>query len=1242
MIHERPDVTPVDNPSVSTRAIVAPRWRRALVLLGGLVALVVWQSTFFRHGYPDTTLQSEYRLEASAGHLDWQQEFVYFLYYLNLFPVASISRTTPDYSVEGARRMIAEQGHTLVMDRYWTIRYGELAKTYLYLPHVWLKGKPVRPRMLHANAVGFTVALLVLFTAFWYVEQTTLGVVLVVLMGSNPFQVNQVYATNNVLGWPITVTLLLLALHVPLIAGRLRRFSVIIGLALLSGAILGTVRQVRTEPVLVFVAVAGVYLAATHLRSWIRLTAVVLLGVTVIATSSAWTGFFEGKYRQAYTVVKAAGGHVYDGPRYPHHFFWHALSCGLGDFDRKYGYRWSDTRALSYAWPILQHRYDYRPVGYPPLAPRVLDLLTFGVYWDRGRQYVKTPFEIPEYIEIVRNKVLGDIVHDPLWYASILGRRLARILTQSTPPTVALGNGWFVSLPGRAVWGYLAVVVALALLRRRAWFGLKLIAFTVPLAGTALLVYSGGGTALYSVAHLVAFAIAAAAVIDAVRRRPRLGIVLVVGKQILAWPETVRGVVTSFGKPGKSEPQLAPRAISARFTAAVVAIGLLFVLAGWTVAQRIVPPASAGVTYKGAPDLAILRFENQTWNERLAWLGDAVGELVATEMAHAGVRVIGPDAVDYLDPDLVWWGPYSVLSVPRALALNVVADRTGAERLLLGRVYSGPKGLLVCATLFAAQTRGASGPEHCEPVNGHQLSEVSRRLAATLRPIFGVSGTPGPAIRSASDHGDALRLYTEARRAVRRQMWGEATRLVADATRDNAGFLEAEMLQARLRARWQPLDREALGVLTGTTDLAEALTRLRATLSSNSDQTDLRLDLGRILVALELYDEAEEVLAPLQRTPGSPTEAFGLLAESASSRGDLGRAYQVLLEYQWRSWQEPRGISLLAEHLIRWQDLRGASLSLENAEKERVHHAEAEVTLDDLVRAWRVRALEDEWSAAQEQASRMVHVDDPRAEGVGDLYLARGYLFQGRSRLASALAEEAAFRLARQDLDPAPAVRMAVDIRLDEGDVAGALGVIKRAGPASASDPRVALLETIALQKAGRLIEAHATRKRLGEQLSQIPGPTGMRLLHLLDGKLALMRGDTSAALRSLSQAESLLPARGFCGDHVPVWYALAQANLAAKDSRQAGVWLQRIVGAGYERLCWPIPYARSFSLLGRIAAADNHNDKAARSFEQFLALWGDGDLAATETRQAREFLDPERSLVSAPGRNSAGSQTGR
>lgn len=55
--------------------------------------------------------------------------------------------------------------------------------------------------------------------------------------------------------------------------------------------------------------------------------------------------------------------------------------------------------------------------------------------------------------------------------------------------------------------------------------------------------------------------------------------------------------------------------------------------------------------------------------------------------------------------------------------------------------------------------------------------------------------------------------------------------------------------------------------------------------------------------------------------------------------------------------------------------------------------------------------------------------------------------------------------------------------------------------------------------------------------------------------------------------------------------------------------------------LCWPIPYARSLAQLGRIRAADRRDDEAAEGSEHFLALWGDGDLGATERSAAITFL---------------------
>jgi tetratricopeptide (TPR) repeat protein len=313
----------------------------------------------------------------------------------------------------------------------------------------------------------------------------------------------------------------------------------------------------------------------------------------------------------------------------------------------------------------------------------------------------------------------------------------------------------------------------------------------------------------------------------------------------------------------------------------------------------------------------------------------------------------------------------------------------------------------------------------------------------------------------------------------------------------------------------------------------------------------------------------------------------------------------------------------MADHLTAWGELGQAEEKLDETRQSRSHRGMAPVTIEDLIRRWRIHALENDWVQARQHAFDMMHLDDPRAAGMGTLHLARGYLFEGRSHVAGALAEEAAFRFAQNHQDAADAISTAVEVRLGRDDAVGALELIReaRAGGASPLDRRVAFWEPIALARIGRWAEADRARNRLGERLHQIPGPSGQRLARRLDGELSLQRGAARQAVSSLTEAARLLPPRGFCGDHVPIWYALARAHLTSGDAGQAEAWLEKAAGASWERLCWPIPYARTLALLGRIRAAAGRPDQAAEVYERYLALWGDGDLDAADRDEARQFL---------------------
>jgi len=486
-----------------------------VLLVAGVLAIFQWQQVFMRHRAWEGTLRSTYVLGASGGILGWQQDFLYFLYYLNLFPVATVTEEPLERSREAAERFFQTRGETLVMDRFWTIRYGDLLKTYLYLPDAYRLGGPAeRPLMVLANAVPWVVALVALYVAFWREGHAILGAILVLLLGSNPFQVSEVFARSNVFGWVITTGVLALALNLGFLTGR-RPSKVAIGLVpIATGLLLATVRQIRTEPVLIGASVVLAYLTARPLGLATRALLVALLAASFSLGSLAWGSYFDAKFREAYVKVKAVGGHPYDGPRHLHHFVWHALWCGLGDFDTRYGYAWDDTQGMAYALPIMRAR-GFEPVGHPRLERRPFDALTLGVYWDRGRQYARTPFEVPEYIEVIREKVVHDITHDPVWYLTILAKRVQRLVIETTPPTVARGDGRAASLPRSVVWGLLPFGAAAVAWRARSHFLLKLLLFLTPLASTALLVYSGQGTTYYSVTHLVAFALGVAWLLEA-------------------------------------------------------------------------------------------------------------------------------------------------------------------------------------------------------------------------------------------------------------------------------------------------------------------------------------------------------------------------------------------------------------------------------------------------------------------------------------------------------------------------------------------------------------------------------------------------------------------------------------------------------------------------------------------------------------------------------------------------------
>jgi len=478
------------------------------------VLLVAWQFHLFKSNLPDT-----FSLSASSG-LHAQKKFLYYLYYLDLFPVASTDSgrdyqfvvgpdavpVEPDrliYDSAAARQTVATRGNTLVMEWGHTIRTGGLLETYLFLPDAWRLRSPQHAEVRITNGAMFLVSLLLLYSSAWYCGAPVFGSVLVALLGSNPFQLFEAYRRENVFAWVITSFCLVLALSLPLLLRVKVRTWYLFAAPLGTGLLLGTVAHIRPEPLFaLLVALLAVVLAARPWRYRLLMSAIQVAGL--LLSQRSWHAYFQHKSAEAASTLRQAGGHVYTGVRDPPDIGWHVIWKGLGDFDRSHGYVWDDAAAITYSQPVLAERYHIDLPWWWGVKGKEDRAREAGDYYDTAGVYYRIPWEAPHYAEVLREKVLRDIASEPLWYLEIIGRRVSRILVDTTPARLTAGPDWFVPVPFS---GLAALAFALAFVVARWTTGLKLLACSAATSLSALLIYSGGNIPYYGVFHLVALAL---------------------------------------------------------------------------------------------------------------------------------------------------------------------------------------------------------------------------------------------------------------------------------------------------------------------------------------------------------------------------------------------------------------------------------------------------------------------------------------------------------------------------------------------------------------------------------------------------------------------------------------------------------------------------------------------------------------------------------------------------------------
>ncbi|MFI5308083.1 MAG: hypothetical protein ACHQ53_12055 [Polyangiales bacterium] len=487
------DRAPDTSHSSAPRAAMGP-WQRRLLVLLALAALSGWQISIFRGPF---TFDPAYAIpSATTTTAPYLREFFYLYHYLGLFPVAVLAPGTAE-SAKQAERNLRAGGQNVVNEITNEIRRGENGRMWLFAPDAWLKGTAKGTSLRPGKLMFQLAAVLALFSGGVLARRPWLGLLLALLFGSDPFQLSHTLDSLRVLGVVLATWAIVMGLNLPLFLRPALDVRASLAIAAASGALLCVAREIRADVASTLPVLLVLYALrrAPSLRERVALPLVLL---AVYSMGSAAMGqYWDHKLDVALQTVEAHGGVPF--PRPPlqrHHEVWHPIACGLGDFDRKHGFEWNDTKLFARVMPKLQATFP-SPLPYS-------GGYYFDTYYEGNPLYPVRPSDFPAYHRIVRDLVVDTIASDPLWYAEILLRRALRVATEVTPLELRLRRAFSLPVPGFV----LLVPVVLVLLLRRRRNELAVLALGASPSATALLVHSAGGTCYLSVYHLVAAALA--------------------------------------------------------------------------------------------------------------------------------------------------------------------------------------------------------------------------------------------------------------------------------------------------------------------------------------------------------------------------------------------------------------------------------------------------------------------------------------------------------------------------------------------------------------------------------------------------------------------------------------------------------------------------------------------------------------------------------------------------------------
>jgi tetratricopeptide (TPR) repeat protein/TolB-like protein/predicted Ser/Thr protein kinase len=677
----------------------------------------------------------------------------------------------------------------------------------------------------------------------------------------------------------------------------------------------------------------------------------------------------------------------------------------------------------------------------------------------------------------------------------------------------------------------------------------------------------------------------------------------------------------------------------------------------------VLRPRSSSVAIAGGdkPSVAVMYFENNTGNPQLEWLRGGLTDMLVTDLSQSpDIEVLGTDRLAQILTEMKRQDDRVVTFD----TVQEVARRAGVRSVLLGSYVKAGDTIRINIKLQDASTGKIVTAERVEAVGESNLfstvDDLTRRIkakfAVTPAEIVGKllpapirvstttqSGIDRDLVDVTTSSVDAYRYFAEAMDLHERSREEEAIPLLEKAVELDPDFALAlaklSVLHGNLGHFEQAMDyaRRALdhadrltlreryyiegNYYADSNDTVEkAIAAYNKAVDLYPDHSSARHNLALSYMRLERYSEAAAQLEEIVRRGLIFPESYALLAAAYAAMGDIGRGEQLLRNYTRQNPDVAAGWLTLGMFLTTINNADRAAEALDKA----AALAPADLRIQNERRA--VFVLQDRWSDAETIDRRLRDSPDLTLRWAGNLNLADDALYHGRSALALRSFDNALSTVASADSEASAIIRTVMSHALVVvGHPAQAVGQAERAAQESKNAAFSALIQlALAQQRLGHTADATRTAAEASRRATLL-GPRERRRALALQGMLELERGEIAPSTRNLAEAEKTLPrvigGPPGLGQHVPIWFALGSAQLAAGHVAEATVRFQKIIDAGRMRVVFPIEFVRSWYYLGQIAEKQGDRAKAAECYRRFLQYWGDGDLDRDKVADARKKL---------------------